>query len=96
MAIRFQGPARPQAVRAAIREVDPDLMIISLSLQGWIDGFTTILWNVVSFVLLLGLIATALATAGIYGAVSFAASERTRDMSIRVALTAARTSTSVR
>jgi putative ABC transport system permease protein len=59
-------------------------------LQSWIFQVTETLWNVVSLIVLLGLIATALATTGIYGAVSFAVNQRTRDLGIRVALGASR------
>ena len=45
----------------------------------------------VSLIVLLGLVATVLATTGIYGAVSFAVNQRTRDLGIRLALGATRT-----
>ena len=59
-------------------------------LQDWIDQITEVLWNVVSLILLLGVVATVLATTGIYGAVSFAVNQRTREMGIRLALGAQR------
>jgi ABC-type antimicrobial peptide transport system permease subunit len=44
----------------------------------------------VTLIVILGLVATVLATSGIYGAVSFAVNQRMRDLGIRVALGASR------
>jgi predicted permease len=74
------------AVRAAIREVEPNLLAIAALAETWIDQLTEELWNVVALVLLLGVVAAVLATAGIYAAVSFAVSQRTRELGIRMAL----------
>jgi ABC-type antimicrobial peptide transport system permease subunit len=48
------------------------------------------MWNMVTLIVILGLVATVLATTGIYGAVSFAVNQRMRDLGIRVALGASR------
>ena len=77
-------------MRAALREFDPGMFVVARVLESWIHQMTETLWNVVSLIVLLGLIATALATTGIYGAVSFAVNQRTRDLGIRVALGASR------
>jgi hypothetical protein len=92
MSVRFATPslAYAPAVRAAIREVDPNLVVIARNLQNWIDLITSQLWNVVTLIVILGLVATVLATTGIYGAVSFAVNQRMRDLGIRVALGASR------
>jgi len=78
------------AVRAAIREVDPNLLVMANLAQTWIDQLTAELWNVVALILIFGLVATLLAISGIYGAVSFVVSQRTKELGIRVALGARR------
>ena len=93
LTVRFATPAlaTPATIRAAIREIDPNLVVISRNLQSWIDLVTDQMWNMVTLIVILGLVATALATSGIYGAVSFAVNQRMRDLGIRVALGASRT-----
>jgi len=93
LSVRFATPALANGatVRAAIHEVDPNIITIARNLQSWIDQVTEEMWNVVTLIMILGLVATALATTGIYGAVSFAVNQRTRDLGIRVALGAQRT-----
>jgi predicted permease len=88
LAVRFDSdPMRgAAAVRAALREADPGLMIMARVLQSWIDQVTAILWNMVSLIVVLGGLATVLAAAGIYGAVSFSVNQRMRELGIRVAL----------
>ncbi len=83
-------PALLGAVRAVIRGVSPEILGVSRILQDWIDEYTAVLWNLVTLIGMLGLVAIVLATTGIYGAVAFAVSQRTRDMGIRVALGATR------
>ncbi len=88
MSVRFDAgaPMGAAAVRAAIRETDPKMLGMARLMQSWIDQVTADLWNVVALILILGLVATVLATSGIYGAVSFAVSRRTKELGIRVAL----------
>jgi putative ABC transport system permease protein len=88
MSVRFETGAStgPAAVRSALRQSDPDLFVFPRSFQKWIDEVTANLWNVVALTLILGIVGTVLATTGIYGAVSFAVNQRTRDLGIRVAL----------
>ncbi|MCX6629456.1 MAG: ADOP family duplicated permease [Candidatus Solibacter sp.] len=92
VAVRFDGDATAGAfaVRAALREFDPGMFVVARVLQGWIEQVTEVLWNMVSLIVFLGLVATVLATTGIYGAVSFAVNQRTRDLGIRLALGASR------
>jgi len=65
--------------------------VVARNLQGWIDMVTEEMWNMVTLIVILGLVATVLATTGIYGAVSYAVNQRMRDLGIRVALGASRT-----
>ncbi len=90
--VRFDSDpkAGALAVRAALREFDPGMFVVARVLQSWISQVTEVLWNVVSLIVFLGIVATVLATSGIYGAVSFAVNQRTRDLGIRVALGASR------
>lgn len=92
LSVRFASPqlATARAVRAAIREVEPNLVVMARNMQSWIDLVTEQLWNLVTLIVLLGVVATVLATMGIYGAVSFAVNQRMRDLGIRVALGAGR------
>src|ERR1039457_4480327 len=92
LAVRFEGDPKAGvlAVRAALHQYDPGMFVVARILQSWIDQVTEVLWNVVSLIVLLGLVATVLATTGIYGAVSFAVNQRTRDLGIRLALGASR------
>jgi putative ABC transport system permease protein len=92
LAVRFDGDANrgAQAVRSAIREVDPDMFVMARVLESWIEQVTEVLWNVVSLIVVLGVVATVLAAAGIYGAVSFAVNQQMRDLGIRLALGATR------
>ncbi len=88
LSVRFDSDPKAGvlAVRAALREFDPGLFVVARVLQSWIDQVTEVLWNVVSLIVFLGLVATVLATTGIYGAVSFAVNQQTRDLGIRLAL----------
>jgi hypothetical protein len=92
LAVRFNGgPAKGAlAVRAAMREFDPGMFVVARVLQSWIDQVTEVLWNVVSLIVVLGLVAAVLATSGIYGAVSFSVNQGMRDLGIRLALGASR------
>ncbi len=92
LSVRFSAPALASAptVRAAVAEVEPNLVVVARNLQQWIDLVTEEMWNMVTLIVILGIVATALATAGIYGAVSFAVNQRMRDLGIRVALGASR------
>ena len=90
--IRFAGRAQSavDTVRSQIGALDPDLKVAPRTLQAFIDEAAEDLWRSVELVLTLGLTAFVLAATGIYGAVAFTVTQRTRDLGIRVALGAQR------
>lgn len=85
---RLKRPAL--SVGAAIREIEPDLPVRIRLMQKWIDEVSTEIWNFVSLILLLGILATILSVTGIYGAVGFAVNQSTHEFGIRAALGARR------
>jgi predicted permease len=92
MSVRFDGGASSGAVavRATIRELDPEVLVFTRLLQNWIEQIMAALWSVASVIVVLGIVAMLLATTGIYAAVSFAVNQKTRELGIRVALGATR------
>ena len=89
---RFTGdPAAAEgAVRAAVRTVRSDILVMPQTLQARIDDSLADTWHVVILILFLGAVAMTLSVAGIYGVVSFTVTQKTRELGIRVALGAQR------
>jgi predicted permease len=86
-----RGQPAPEAItvllRDAIREVDPDLVVMDLKTME--ENIGVVLFPVRVAALLLGtfgVLALALASVGLYGVVSYSASRRTQEMGIRVSL----------
>jgi predicted permease len=88
LSARFDSGAQAgaAAIRAIIHETEPNALGMAAVAQQGIQQMTGELWNMMGFIVLLGAVATLLATTGIYGAVSFAVSRMTRELGIRMAL----------
>jgi predicted permease len=86
--VRFtgDGAAMAHSVTAAIRAMSPELSIEARTIQSWMDENLEMFRKLETLTTLLGGIAVALAVMGIYGVVSFAVSQRTKEVGIRIAL----------
>jgi len=74
-------------VRKAVAEIDPSLPVFDLkTLAGQLDETLSTERLVASLAAGLGLLATALASVGLYGVMAFVAARRTREIGIRMAL----------
>jgi predicted permease len=86
--VRFTGApaAAAEAVRTAVRQWRPDVLVTPRTLQSRIDDALEETRHVILLILLLGLVAMTLSVAGIYGVVSFTVTQKTRELGIRLAL----------
>ena len=89
--LRFRGDAGAiaTAVKNAARDLDPQMLVLSATLREQMDDNAEKGWVIGKMLLFVAGVAAFLALLGIYGAVGYSVTRRTREFGIRAALGAA-------
>jgi putative ABC transport system permease protein len=89
--VRFRGDADPiaAAVKRLVRELDPQMLMLSATLRAQMDDSAEQGWLIGKMLLFVAGVAGFLALLGIYGAVGYSVTRRRREFGIRAALGAA-------
>ena len=86
--IRFHGDADSMAaeVKRVLRDFDPQMLVLSSTLRAQMDYNADAGWLIAKMLLFVAGVAAFLALLGIYGAVGYSVTRRTREFGIRAAL----------
>jgi predicted permease len=90
--VRFRGDSQAVqlAVNNAVRDLDPQMFVLTSTLREILNDFAKIFWTLGKMLLFVALVAAGLALLGIYGVVGYSVTRRTREFGIRAALGASR------